>query len=147
MVPKNACQGSRSLPLETPSGALTMTAEPTTKRRTGRPKKAPDELASERLPGVRCTVAERHFIELQADRAGLSVAGFCRRAALGQRILAARTKASPDARLAAELNRIGVNLNQIAHAANVGRTLSGKLDEALSRLAAALDSMEPEDGS
>ena len=123
-----------------------MTAGPNTKRRSGRPKKAPDELASERLSGIRCTAAERAFIELQAERAGVTPAEFCRRAALGQRILAARTKASPDARLAAELNRIGVNLNQIAHAANVGRTLSGKLDEALSRLAAVLGRMEPESG-
>ena len=123
-----------------------MTGTTTTTRRTGRPKKAPDELASERLSGIRCTAAERAFVELQAERAGLPVAEFCRRAALGQRILAARTKASPDARLAAELNRIGVNLNQIAHAANVGRTLSGKLDEALTRLASLLDRMEPEGG-
>lgn len=123
-----------------------MTATTTSKRRTGRPKKAPDELASERLSGIRCTVAERAFIELQAERAGLSSAEFCRRAALGQRILAARTKADPDARLAAELNRIGVNLNQLAHAAHMGRTLSGKLDDTLSRLAAVLDRMEPEGG-
>lgn len=120
--------------------------KPPLKRRGGRPKKAPDELASERLSGIRCTAAERHFVELQAERAGLTVAEFCRRAALGQRILAARAKANPDARLAAELNRIGVNLNQIAHAANVGRTLSGKLDEALARLGTVLDSMEPEGG-
>lgn len=123
-----------------------MTATTTSKRRTGRPKKAPDELASERLSGIRCTAAERAFVELQAERAGLTVAEFCRRAALGQRILAARAKADPDARLAAELNRIGVNLNQLTHAAHMGRTLSGKLDDALSRLAAVLDRMEPEGG-
>lgn len=125
---------------------MTMTGTTTTKRRSGRPKKAPDELASERLSGIRCTVAERAFIDLQAERAGLSQAEFCRRAALGQRILATRSKASPDAQLAAELNRIGVNLNQIAHAANIGRTLSGKLDEALTRLSVVLGRMEPEDG-
>ena len=119
-----------------------MTDKPT---RIGRPKKAPSELRTERLSGIRLTTAEREYVAVLADRAGLDVMEFCRRAILGQRIVPARRKVRADVQLADELNRIGTNLNQIAHAANMGRTLSDKLEVSLSELLAALARMEPDE--
>jgi Bacterial mobilisation protein (MobC). len=101
-----------------------------------RPKKAPEELRTERLSGIRLTSAERHYVELLAERAGLDVAEFCRRAILGQRILARRSDVNE--RTLAELNRIGVNLNQIAHAGNSGRGLPAITAAVLDELRAAI---------
>lgn len=96
-----------------------------------RPKKAPEELRTARLSGIRLTEAEHEYVVRMADRAGLDIAEFCRRAILGQRIVA--RQAVGNDRLLMELNRIGVNLNQIAHAANSGRPLFGSETAALLR--------------
>lgn len=111
-----------------------------TERKTGRPKKAQDEQRSARLSGIRLTEAERDFIEQMAARAGLPVAEFCRRAILGQRITARR--ATPDRDALAELNRIGVNLNQIARAVNRGRDLPAEFAEILAQIHAAVAKLE-----
>lgn len=76
-----------------------------------RPKKASGELRSERLSGLRLTAAERAYVELLAERAGMDVAEFSRRAILGQRIAPRRD--NPSAALIVALNRVGNNLNQI----------------------------------
>lgn len=107
-----------------------------TTRKIGRPKLAPDEGRTERLSGIRLTSAERAFVEQSAAGAGLDVAEFCRRAILGQRIAARRQRAD-DALLLA-LNRIGVNVNQIAHGVNAGRGLPHDLPEVLAELRAVL---------
>ena len=101
-----------------------------------RPKKAPDELRTERLSGVRLTAAELHHVEAMAAAAGVGVAEFSRRAILGQRILARRSDVNE--RTLAELNRIGVNLNQIAHAGNSGRGLPDMTAAALDELRTVL---------
>jgi hypothetical protein len=101
-----------------------------------RPKKAPEELRTARLSGIRLTEAEREHIALMAERAGLDIAEFCRRAILGQRILARR--ASVNERLIVELNKIGVNLNQIAHAVNGGRGLAADTPDLLRQLQATI---------
>ena len=100
----------------------------------GRPRKAPAEQRSERLPGVTLTPAERHHVELTAERAGLSVMEFCRRAIMGQRVLARRPAEKITADLLAELNRVGVNINQIAHAVNSGRGLPYDMPEVVAEL-------------
>lgn len=105
----------------------------------GRPRKAPAEQRSERLPGVTLTPAERHHVELTAERAGLSVMEFCRRAIIGQRLLARRRPSEKiTADLLAELNRVGVNINQIAHAVNSGRGLPYDMPEVVAELRAVL---------
>lgn len=101
-----------------------------------RPKKHPDELRTERLSGIRLTPAEREHIEATAAAAGLDVTEFCRAAILGQRITAKRTR--PMDRALAELNRAGVNLNQIARMVNEGRGLPHDFPEVLAELRAAI---------
>jgi hypothetical protein len=109
------------------------------KGKGGRPRKAPDEQRAERLPGVRLTPAERHYVELTAERAGLSVMEFSRRAILGQRLLSRRRPTEKiTADLLAELNRVGVNINQIAHAVNSGRGLPHDMPEVVAELRAVL---------
>lgn len=102
-----------------------------------RPKKAPDEKRTEQLAPLRVTASERAFIEAQAAVAGLSPSDFVRRRALGRKVeAAAHTQA--DAALLLELNRIGVNLNQIARAMNSERREFGDLGDVLAMLKAAL---------
>ena len=67
-----------------------------------------------RTVGVRVTAAEAAELRERAQAARLSMGAYLRRRALGQRV-----------RIAAELrdlNRIGVNLNQMARALNSGAT-------------------------
>ena len=102
----------------------------------GRPKKAPSEQRSERLPGITLTTAERHVVELMAERAGVSVMEFCRRAVLGQRMPQRRTKAAD--RAIVELNRVGVNLNQIAARVNMTGDLAADFEAVLAEVRAAV---------
>lgn len=81
-----------------------------------RPKKAPDERRDARLAAPRVTRAEAAFVEEQAAAAGLDPAELIRRRVLGRRVAPARSVA--DDSLLLEINRIGVNLNQLAQRAN-----------------------------
>lgn len=117
----------------------------TTGGNIGRPKKAPDELRTERLSGIRLTAAERHIVDVMAERAGLGVAEFCRRAILGQRIRARRSDV--EERALVELNKIGVNLNQIAHAVNGGRGLAADTPNLLRELQATISAMLEKGGA
>lgn len=81
-----------------------------------RPLKEPHERRSAKLPPIRFTEAELADLRLQADRAGLSVTELVR-----QRAMKGKAVTKPglaDAQLLSELNRIGVNLNQIARQVN-----------------------------
>lgn len=80
----------------------------------GRPKKDPADRRSETY-GLRLSPREKEELEDRADRAGLSLAEYLRRQALGKQI-----KTRVDKKATHELNRIGVNLNQLARAANRG---------------------------
>lgn len=107
-----------------------------------RPRKTKAEQRSDRV-GVRFTLAERAFLEEQALASGVTVTELVRRRALRLPAPPPRVgkQSSVNAALVSELNRIGVNLNQLAYAANVGRTerphwerLSGELSRVLERL-------------
>lgn len=87
-----------------------------------RPSKEPDERRGEILR-TRFTLAERLHVRQQADAAGLTVAEFVRRRALGLIVQPPPGKA--DAALVSELNRIGVNVNQLARAQNADREFRG----------------------
>jgi len=102
----------------------------------GRPLKQPDERRGERLPGLRLTTAEREFIEAQAAAAGLSVADYARRRLLGRTVTPRRTAA--DDRALVELNRVGVNLNQIAARVNFTGELAEDFRAALDEIRAAV---------
>lgn len=84
-----------------------------------RPLLPPDERRDERLPAPRVTAAEFSQVEANAATAGLTLPEYVRSCVLGQQITAARTVT--DDRLLIELNRVGVNLNQIARAVNSDR--------------------------
>ena len=82
------------------------------KRRGGRPKKDPGKKRSAQLH-VLLTPAERDRVKEWAASTNLSVSDYVRRRTLGKPI-APRV----DMKAQGELNRIGVNLNQLARAAN-----------------------------
>lgn len=107
-----------------------------------RPKKAPEEHRSARVPHARLTLTELAFIEREAAAAGLDRAEFTRRRLLGERVTSSRTVT--DERLLVEINRIGVNLNQIARAANLGKTTEHKLAATLDEVRAALARVSPD---
>jgi hypothetical protein len=89
-----------------------------------RPRKSDFEKRTAHLPPVRLTDAELAAIAGQAQTAGLSVSEYAR-----QRLLTGRVTAAPSrsqGRLLSELNRCGVNLNQVARHLNSGAGQPGK---------------------
>ena len=83
-----------------------------------RPKKEQHEKRDQRF-NLRFTLAEIEHVRLQASHAGLDPHEYLRRRALGHAIPPAPQRSS-DPALVSELNRIGVNVNQLAHAAHRG---------------------------
>ena len=87
-----------------------------------------------RTVGVRVTEAEAEELQERARGARLSVGAYLRRRGLGQRV-----RMGAERRLGAvelrELNRIGVNLNQMARALNSGAVSSpAETQEAVERV-------------
>ena len=80
----------------------------------GRPKTAPPD-ARRAVVQALLTEAEREAVRRAADDSGLTVSAYARRRLLGRPV-------APlvDGRAQRELNRIGVNLNQLVRAANGG---------------------------
>ncbi len=113
-----------------------------------RPEKQPEEKRTERH-NLRFTLAEHEHVREQAERAGLGVTEYLRRRSLGYEVPSAASRRLIDPGVLVELNRVGVNLNQIARNLNSGRTerldLSAVLDELTGVLArlSALDLPEP----
>lgn len=107
-----------------------------------RPTKAPDELRSGRLPNLRVTEAERAFVEDEAAKAGLPLVEYCRRRILGFRVTSRLPSA--DERALVELNRAGVNLNQIARRVNEGRGLPDDFPAVLAELREAIAKVLPD---
>lgn len=83
-----------------------------------RPKKQEHEKRDRRF-NLRFTAAEIAYIRMQAEKAGLDLHEYARRRALGTAVVAAGSRRA-DPALICELNRIGVNLNQLARAVNRG---------------------------
>ena len=86
-----------------------------------------EEERRRRTIGVRVTEAEEAELRERAQAARLSVGAYLRRRALGQRVrIAAELR---------ELNRIGVNLNQMARALNSGAvSLPAEIQAAVERV-------------
>lgn len=105
---------------------------------SGRPKAAPGE-SREAVVGVRLTTLERASVEANAASAGRSISDYCRRAILGHRVTASTEPQQVNTEALVELNRVGVNLNQIARAANRGEPLPRHFGEILVVVRAALD--------
>ena len=86
----------------------------------------------DRTLGTRFTPAEAAYVETQAAAAGLTLSDYLRTLALTEQVKPRKSKL--EASFLVELNRIGVNLNQIAHAANTGRTTEHILRAAIGDL-------------
>ena len=101
-----------------------------------RPPLRPEERKDDRLPNLRVTSAERALIEERAAAAGLTLVEYCRRAIFKSRI--APRRGTVDQALLVELNRVGVNLNQIARRVNAGRDLPPDFPDVLKEVRAAV---------
>ena len=86
-----------------------------------------------RTIGVRVTEAEAEELQERAQAARLSMGAYLRRRALGQRVRMGTERRLGAAELR-ELNRIGVNLNQMARAMNAGAVAGPGTREAVERV-------------
>lgn len=78
---------------------------------------------------IRVTPEEQARIDERAGKAGLSRSEFIRNAAMTDKVTVKQAK-HPNFQLIHELNKIGVNLNQVVHAAHI----RGKLPKSLPAL-------------
>lgn len=85
--------------------------------KTGRPALRPEERRTERH-NLRFTQAEHEYIRDQADAAGLDVAEYLRRRALGYVVPSCSARRVGSAAVLNELNKIGVELKAIGNNAN-----------------------------
>lgn len=113
-----------------------MTQDTESAPRTGRPRKAADATLSEKLPPIRLTPADLAAVHANAAARGMDVTDFCRRAILGKPMPSGggRGNAVIPSGLLHELSRIGNNLNQVAHAANLARPLPAIAAQTLAEL-------------
>ena len=86
-----------------------------------------------RTVGVRVTEAEAGELQERAQGARLSMGAYLRRRGLGQRVRMGAERRLGAAELR-ELNRIGVNLNQMARAMNAGAVAGPGTREAVERV-------------
>ena len=106
-----------------------------------RPRKEHIEARSERL-NLRLTLGERATLEAKAAAAGVPPTDYARRVALGGQLAIAQTKAA-DPQLVLALNRVGVNLNQIARAINAHTGfVPADLSRTLARINQLLDDLQ-----
>ncbi len=96
-------------------------ADPTTPKRGrgGRPKKAPGTVRAVTI-GVRVAPAELEALTAKAEQMGMTPAHWLREAALSRR-LPSPPVPPINREQYAELARLSANLNQLAHAANIGQ--------------------------
>ena len=99
-----------------------------------RPRLGESRSGGGRTIGVRVTEAEEtEELRERAQAARLSMGAYLRRRALGQRVRSAVERRLGAAELR-ELNRIGVNLNQMARAMNSGAAAPAGTQEAVERV-------------
>lgn len=111
-----------------------------TKRPTGgRPEKSEKDALSSRI-AFRVTADERQQVEAAAAAAGVSVSNYARALVLTARP-PRRPRGQASATALAELNRAGVNLNQIARALNRGGSIPSDLGETLAQVRAAVEKL------
>lgn len=105
-----------------------------------RPRKKEHEKRTAELPTIRVTPSERVLVEDKAAAAGVSLTDFVRVLALSEKVKPRQTKL--EASFLVELNRIGVNLNQIAHARNAGRDDPAILQYAIDELVSLMKKVD-----
>lgn len=111
-----------------------------------RPKKLADERREHRH-NLRFTLAEKLHIESQAMAAGLDVAEYLRRRAVGYTVPPAPSRRGHDPALISELNRIGVNVNQLARAVHRGSDFTRHWQEISRQLTGTLEKVLLNDGA
>ena len=119
-------------PEATPTGAESVT--PPARKKGGRPK---GRRRGEKVE-LRVSAAEKADLRGSAREAGLTVSEYIRRRSLGQSVMA---RADRETRVL--LRRIGVNLNQLARAANAsgGGVAERQLGDALGHLRRVLEGL------
>ena len=90
------------------------------------------------------TPDEMARIELDAVRLGLTITDYCRHAALDRPVRVIVAQRADHGPILSELTRIGVNLNQIARAANATGALAADLPDTLAQLRALMVRLDPE---
>ena len=98
-----------------------------------RPTKEATEKLSETVK-LRMTVAEHEHVRVQARVAGITVSDYLRRRSVGYVVPESPGSRRVDPALISELNRIGVNMNQIARSLNAGRAERMPIDLAIAEL-------------
>lgn len=108
-----------------------------------RPTKDDTAKRSERF-NLRLTLAELAHVQTQATHAGVGPHEYARRRVLGHRVAPARSQI--DAAVLSDLNRIGVNLNQLARANNSGSDVQAEATELLARVRSLIEQIGCGDG-
>lgn len=106
------------------------------RQKRGRPVKPDGEARTLSLPSIRVNPMEFTFIEQQASNAGLPVSAYVRSVLTQRRVAPARSEI--DDKVLVELNRIGVNLNQLMRHINAGREMPASAENVLAELHIAL---------
>lgn len=101
-----------------------------------RPTKDTAAKRTERF-NLRLTPAELAHVQSQATHAGIGAHEYARRRVLGHKVPPARSQI--DASLLSELNRIGVNLNQLTHAVNSGIVIEREAALVLAQVQAIIE--------
>ena len=101
-----------------------------------RPTKDTAAKRTERF-NLRLTPAELVHVQSQATHAGIGAHDYARRRVLGHKVPPARSQI--DASLLTELNRIGVNLNQLTHAVNSGIVIEREAALVLAQVQAIIE--------
>lgn len=110
-----------------------------------RPEKHEYEKRSQQVK-IRLTMAEQEHLRSQASTCGQNVAEYVRHRVMGHRVESpARPKFNPT--LVSEINRIGVNVNQLSRAVHMDREFVKYWQDIGTQLEAVLDKLVDEDGS
>ncbi|MCP4282867.1 MAG: MobC family plasmid mobilization relaxosome protein [Gammaproteobacteria bacterium] len=110
-----------------------------------RPRKQTTEKRP-RVVAYRVTDEEQARLEAKANQLGQSIGEYSRRAALRKRVVVQQAAPALSIGAIMELNRIGVNLNQLTRVANTNGNMPTGLVSLLERINVLLDeAMELED--
>ncbi len=136
-LPGPPLAATETVPVSAPSAIVPIVRKRIEKRKNGSPS-LPEKLEDwRRVFSIRLSPEEHHAIEAKARASGLSIASYLRACALGTTGPRARRSPSVNAELLAHavaaLNRVGSNVNQIAHVLNAGQSVGAA--EAVSTLA------------
>lgn len=110
-----------------------------------RPEKHDHEKRTERFQ-FRVTIAEREHVLEQAAKIGIKPADYARNRTVGH-VVAAPSRPKFDAKLVSEINRIGVNVNQLTQAVHMNRDFVKYWRDIGRELEAVLEKLVDSNGS